>query len=99
MRWRPEKNMRSFDAGFRRHHPSSLTKLFNYLMPEKAMVQIPVFPIEPEMNFKNFFKYMISSTYADEFAENHTKDIMVRKQIKGIIPSAGVGTAFARECP
>ncbi len=77
-------------------HPLSL-KLFNYLMPQKSMVQIPVFPIEPEMNFKNFFKYMISSTYADEFAENHTKDILVRKQIKGIIPSAGVGTAFARD--
>lgn len=77
-------------------HPLSL-KLFNYLIPPKAMVQIPVFPIESEMNFKNFFKYMTSSTYADEFAENHTKDIMVRKQIKGIIPSAGVGTAFKRE--
>ena len=77
-------------------HPLSL-KLFNYLIPPKDMVQIPVFPIEPEMNFVNFFKYMTSSTYADEFAENHTKDIMVRKQIKGIIPSAGVGTAFKRE--
>jgi adsorption protein B len=77
-------------------HPLSL-KLFNYLIPPKAMVQIPVFPIESEMNFKNFFKYMTSSTYADEFAENHTKDIIVRKQIKGIIPSAGVGTAFKRE--
>lgn len=77
-------------------HPLSL-KLFNYLIPPKAMVQIPVFPIESEMNFKNFFKYMTSSTYADEFAENHTKDILVRKQIRGIIPSAGVGTAFQRE--
>ncbi|MCE5329016.1 phage adsorption protein NrfB, partial [bacterium] len=77
-------------------HPLSL-KLFNYLIPPKDMVQIPVFPIEPEMNFINFFKYMTSSTYADEFAENHTKDIIVRKQIKGIIPSAGVGTAFRRE--
>jgi adsorption protein B len=77
-------------------HPLSL-KLFNYLIPPKAMVQIPVFPIEPEMNFKNFFKYMTRSTYADEFAESHTKDIVVRKQIKGIIPSAGVGTGFKRE--
>ena len=77
-------------------HPLSL-KLYNYLIPPKDMVQIPVFPIESEMNFINFFKYMTSSTYIDEFAESHTKDIIVRKQIKGIIPSAGVGTAFKRE--
>ena len=41
-------------------HPLSL-KLFNYLIPPKAMVQIPVFPIESETNFKNFFKYITRS--------------------------------------
>jgi len=76
-------------------HPLSL-KLFNFLIPPNDMVQIPIFPIESEMNLRNFFKYLTSATYADEFAENHTKDIIVRKYSKGVIPSAGVGTAFSR---
>jgi adsorption protein B len=70
-------------------HPMSF-KLYNYLIPRKDMIQIPVFPLE--VNYWNFTHWL----YADEFSENHTKDIIVRESIKGHVPSAGVGTAFSR---
>ena len=70
-------------------HPMSF-KLYNYLMPRKEMIQIPVFPLE--INYWNFTHWL----YADEFSENHTKDIIVRESIRGHVPSAGVGTAFSR---
>ena len=70
-------------------HPLSF-KLYNYLIPRKDMIQIPVFPIE--VGYFNFTHWV----YADEFAENHTKDIIVRESIKAHVPSAGVGTAFSK---
>jgi bacteriophage N4 adsorption protein B len=70
-------------------HPLSL-KMYNYLIPRKDMVQIPIFPLE--INY-DFFTYW---TYADEFAENHTHTMIVREFIHGLVPSAGVGTAFSR---
>lgn len=70
-------------------HPLSL-KLYNHLMPRVDMIQIPVFPLEVS-NFE--FTHWV---YNDEFAESHTKDIIVRESIRGLVPSAGVGTAFAR---
>ncbi len=71
-------------------HPLSF-KLYNYLIPRKDMVQIPIFPLE--VNYLNFTHWL----YADEFAENHTKNINVRESIKAHVPSAGVGTAFYRK--
>lgn len=70
-------------------HPYSF-KLYNQYISEYDMVQIPVFPLE--VNYWNFTHWL----YADEFAEIHTKDIRVRQAIKAHVPSAGVGTAFAR---
>lgn len=70
-------------------HPLSL-KLYNYLIPRKDMIQIPVFPLE--VGYLHFTHWI----YNDEFAEIHTKDIIVRESFKGLVPSAGVGTAFAR---
>lgn len=70
-------------------HPLSF-KFYNYLIPRKDMIQIPIFPLE--VNILNFTHWL----YADEFAENHTKNIIVRESIKGHVPSAGVGTAFSR---
>ncbi|WP_115711149.1 glycosyltransferase [Legionella sainthelensi] len=71
-------------------HPLSF-KLYNYLCPKKDMIQIPIFPLK--VNLWNFTHWM----YADEFSENHTKDIIVRESIGGHVPSAGVGTAFSRK--
>src|SRR5690606_26007028 len=65
-------------------------KLYNYLMPAKDMVQTPVFPLEIPHH------HMVYWTYADEFAEMHTKEMVTREAMKGFVPSAGVGTAFSR---
>ncbi|MGQ3890381.1 glycosyl transferase family protein [Legionella sp. CNM-4043-24] len=70
-------------------HPMSF-KLYNYLCPNKDMIQIPVFPLAVS---KWQFTHWL---YADEFSENHTKDIIVREAVRGHVPSAGVGTAFSR---
>ena len=70
-------------------HPLSL-KLFNYLIPRKDMVQLPVFALETRWyNFTN-------GTYLDEFAENHYKNLVVREALDKGLPSAGVGCAFSR---
>jgi adsorption protein B len=64
--------------------------VYNYLMPPKAMVQIPVFPLEREWHAWTAW------TYADEFAENHLKDLVARERSGSFVPSAGVGCAFSR---
>ncbi|MBI5020849.1 MAG: phage adsorption protein NrfB [Ignavibacteriales bacterium] len=70
-------------------HPLSL-KIHNALIPEYDMVQMPVFPLDTShLN-------LVHWTYADEFAEYHTKDLFVRQHFSGFVPSAGVGTAFNR---
>jgi adsorption protein B len=40
---------------------------------------------------------MTASTYIDEFAELHTKDLLVRGALCGMVPCAGVGAGFSRE--
>jgi adsorption protein B len=70
-------------------HPMSL-KINNIFIPEYDMVQMPVFPLQASHGS------LVHWTYADEFAEYHTKDLMVRQHFSGFVPSAGVGTAFNR---
>ncbi len=70
-------------------HPLEL-KLFNYLLPRKDMMQIPVTALE--RSWKDF----VACTYLDEFSEWHLKDLLVRESLTRTIPSAGVGTCFSR---
>jgi adsorption protein B len=70
-------------------HPLSL-KVNNALIPEYDMVQMPVLPLHTS------HAHLVRWSYADEFAESHTKDLMVRQHFSGFVPSAGVGTAFNR---
>jgi adsorption protein B len=70
-------------------HPCSL-KLFNYLIPRKDMVQLPVWPLPTR------WYDFTSGHYIDEFAESHFKNMVVRESLSQAIPSAGVGTAFSR---
>lgn len=65
-------------------------KLFNYLVPRKDLVQIPVIPL------MRGWRQFTSGHYQDEFAEYHSKDVVVREALTGSVPSAGVGTAFSR---
>lgn len=70
-------------------HPLEL-KFFNYLLPRKDLIQLPVFSLE-----RDWFE-LIASVYMDEFAEWHRKDLVVRESITGMVPSAGTGTCFSR---
>ncbi|MEE2830456.1 MAG: glycosyltransferase family 2 protein, partial [Myxococcota bacterium] len=71
-------------------HPLAL-RLYSYLIPDHDFVQTPVFPLE--MPWRAF----VAATYKDEFAEHHLKDMLVREKIGGLVPSAGVGSAFDRD--
>jgi adsorption protein B len=72
-------------------HPLSL-RLYNLYMPEKDMLQIPIFPLPRAL------RLFTAWTYADEFAENHLKDLVVREAIGAFVPCAGVGCGFGRKC-
>ena len=71
-------------------HPLSL-RLYSLLIPRHDFVQTPVFSLELGLH------QGVAATYIDEFAEHHLKDMLVREQIGGLVPSAGVGSAFRRE--
>jgi adsorption protein B len=70
-------------------HPLEL-RLFNYLLPRKDMIQLPVESLE-----RNWYEW-VAGTYMDEFAEWHGKDLVVRESMTDSVPSAGVGTCFSR---
>ncbi|MCO4761831.1 MAG: glycosyl transferase family protein [Myxococcales bacterium] len=71
-------------------HPLAL-RLYNALIPQHDFVQTPVLPLEvPHTAW-------VGGTYMDEFVEQHLKDLLVRGSIGGLVPSAGVGSAFARD--
>ncbi|CAM3927545.1 bacteriophage N4 adsorption protein B [Vibrio aerogenes CECT 7868] len=65
-------------------------RLFNYLLPQKDLIQLPVYP------YIHHWHYFTQNHYADEFAEMHSKDVVVREALAGQVPSAGVGTCFSR---
>lgn len=71
-------------------HPLEL-KLVNHLLPAAGMVQLPVFSLNCDWH------EFTAGHYIDEFAEHHTKDMPVREMLTGIVPSAGVASAFSRE--
>ncbi len=71
-------------------HPAEL-RIFDRLVERFDLVQLPVLPlIHPD-------SLWISGHYADEFAESHAKELVVRGLVGAGIPSAGVGCAFSRE--
>lgn len=71
-------------------HPLAF-KLMNFHVPRVPMVQLPVVPLETRR------LDMTAGTYLDEFSESHLKDMLVRQRLSGMVPSAGVGTAFSRQ--
>jgi bacteriophage N4 adsorption protein B len=72
-------------------HPLVL-KVYNYFVPRfYDMGQLPVFALELPAH-----RNWVGNTYVDDFAELHTKDLYVRETMGGVVPSAGVGTAFSR---
>ena len=73
-------------------HPRSL-KLYNFLIGYKGYhgIQIPVVPIKSNLG------NMIHRTYCDAFAETHTKDMIIRQEMKTFMPFSGTGMGFHRK--
>ena len=70
-------------------HPQEL-KLFDRLVEYAGMVQLPVVPLlDPTSRW-------VGGHYADEFAEAHIKELVVREAVGAAIPLAGVGCAIER---
>ncbi|HET9334790.1 MAG TPA: glycosyl transferase family protein [Sphingomicrobium sp.] len=70
-------------------HPLELT-LFDRLVEYAGLVQLPVVPlIDPDSRW-------VAGHYADEFAEAHMKELVVREAVGASIPLAGVGCAIER---
>ena len=66
-------------------------QLVNRELSSVDFVQIPVFSLPLRST------EIVAGVYVDEFAESHTKDILVRDALGGGVPSAGVGTAMTRK--
>jgi glycosyl transferase family 2 len=70
-------------------HPLEL-RLFDRLVEYAGLVQLPVVPlIDPNSRW-------VAGHYADEFAETHMKELVVREAVRAAIPMAGVGCAVER---
>jgi adsorption protein B len=66
-------------------------RIFDGLIGRAAVVQLPVLPlIDPNSRW-------IGGHYCDEFAEAHSKELVVREAVGAAIPLAGVGCAIARD--
>lgn len=64
--------------------------LFDVLIERFDLVQLPVLPL---IDARSRF---VAGHYADEFAEAHGKELVVRQAIGASLPSAGVGCALSR---
>lgn len=69
-------------------HPDELT-VFDSLIEERAVVQLPVLPLVVPGS------RLVSGHYADEFAESHIKQLVVRTWIGAGMPLAGTGCAIS----
>ncbi len=77
-------------------HPYEL-KVTSYLLDKHEALQFPLFPLIQMPKFSNFFKNLTTSTYADEFAENHFTTMVGRYQTGAFVPSAGTGFTLSRK--
>ena len=70
-------------------HPLELG-LYDRLVERAALVQLPVVPLLDKGS------PWVAGHYADEFAEAHIKELVVREAVGASIPLAGVGCAIER---
>ena len=69
---------------------SAELRLFASLLPHNDLVQLPVVPLIDRKH------PWVSGHYADEFAESHSKELVVRQVLGAALPLAGVGCAISR---
>jgi adsorption protein B len=65
-------------------------KVVNRDLEKHDFIQVPVFSLPVSA------LALVAGVYIDEFAESHTKSVLVRNYLGAPIPSAGVGTALSR---
>lgn len=65
-------------------------RVFDALVGDHAVVQLPVLPLVDRG------ARLVSGHYADEFAESHAKQMVVRQALGAGLPLAGVGCAIDR---
>jgi bacteriophage N4 adsorption protein B len=70
-------------------------RLFDTLIERFALVQIPVHALP--VRGLGWWANLLSGHYCGEFAEAHTKLVVVRETVGASVPSAGVGCAIARD--
>jgi bacteriophage N4 adsorption protein B len=71
-------------------HPDELSWI-NYYAGRYGFIQTPVLAVATPL------RKWTHGIYCDEFAENHTVDMVVRASSGGFVPGAGVGTGYRRE--
>ncbi|MDP2410301.1 MAG: glycosyl transferase family protein [Pseudolabrys sp.] len=72
-------------------HPHEMSVFNSLIGTQYDFVQLPVF------SFNQSLRDVVGGIYMDEFAEVHTKDLLVRKHLSGLIPCAGVSACFSRD--
>ncbi len=71
--------------------PPAALEQVNREIDRYEMIQFPVRPLVSSL------WRVTQATYADQFAEFHGKDLILRNATGGFVPSAGVGTAYRRD--
>ena len=70
-------------------HPMEL-KYFNARIDDADLIQLPVMSLELK------WPSWVAGAYMDDFSEVHQKDIIVREQLTGLVPGAGVALCYSR---
>lgn len=72
-------------------HRGELAVYAHYLTAGAHVVQVPVLPLIDQRS------RLVAGHYADEFAEAHAKQMLVRQTLGAAMPLAGVGCAIDRD--
>lgn len=70
-------------------HPLEF-RVFNYLNDRIDMIQLPVLSLP-----RKWYEF-IGECYADDFAEQCQKEMIVRENMTGVVPGCGVSTCYSR---
>lgn len=70
-------------------HPLEF-RAFNYLIDRIDMIQLPV------LSLPRKWHEFVGESYADDFAEQCQKEMVVRESMTGVVPGCGVSTCYSR---
>ncbi|WP_102867146.1 glycosyltransferase [Pseudovibrio exalbescens] len=64
-------------------------RIFNLALFDHDVIQLPV------LSLRRSARLFTAGHYMDEFAEFHSKEVLVRQTLTGTVPGAGVGTCYS----